>query len=401
MRRASSFLGLILPALVGCSDPDPTVVYEPYDGDAYPDRVAPIAWPEGGAGIVTDSLSDTLSLVDLSTGKLFDQRPVGRNPVDIDGPHHVAVSLERGEAFIALSYPVFGDTGLHSGHGGSRRLGWVQRLSLSDLSLIGEARVEPNPGDIALSADGRRVVVSHFDLERAVAAEGDIELARASLAVFDADRLKLPASGTARFIPTCVAPHGMSLTKPDGARAFVACYGEDRLALVDLEGGGEVELFDVGPGANFGAPSYGPYVAALSPDQSYVVVSNLVSKDVRFFDVATKSFDFDRTLQVQGVPMFPTFVAGGTELLLPVQTPDGIVRYDLATGEQLASRAFTGDECRFPHSVEMHGEQAFVVCEGDKASPGKVVRLEADLSISADAEVGVFPDAIAIVPGPR
>lgn len=401
MRRVFPILGLFASTFVACSDPDPKVVYEPYEGEAFPERVAPIVWPEGGAGIVTDSLSDTLSLIDLSTGKLFDRRPVGRNPVDIDGPHHVAISLERGEAFIALSYPVYGDSGPHAGHGGSRRLGWVQRLSLKDLSLIGEARVEPNPGDIVLSADGRRVVVSHFDLERAVAAEGDIELARASLAVFDADRLKLPSSGTARFIPSCVAPHGMSLTKPDGARAFVACYGEDRLALVDLDADGEVELFDVGPGASFGAPSYGPYVAALSPDQSYVVVSNLVSKDLRFFDVATKSFDFDRTLQVQGVPMFPAFVAGGTELLLPVQTPDGIVRYDLATGEQLASRAFVGDECRFPHSVEVHGEQAFVVCEGDKASPGKVVRLEADLSISADAEVGVFPDAMAIVPSSR
>ena len=170
-RPSLGLAAAILSALTACSSPEPsaTFTYDPYVGDAYPNRRPNIEIPEGGLGIVSDSLSDSLSLLDLATG-------------------------ER----------------------------------------LGQVRVDPNPGDIVLSQDGSRLVVSHFDLQRAIANPSNIEAARATLAVIDPEAVLLSGSAIPKRLPICIAPHGVALSKPDGARAFVACYGEDALAVADL-----------------------------------------------------------------------------------------------------------------------------------------------------------------------
>lgn len=389
----------LVPLLLGCDGgAEPILDPEPYVGDAFPERTPALEWPVGPAGVVTDSLSDTLSFVDLSTGALFDQRPVGRDPIDIDGPHHVAVAPEREELYVALSYPVVGAGGPHAGHGESARSGWVQRISLRDARVLGQVRVDPNPGDLAVSADGSRLVVSHFDLAKAVAAGDDVLAARANLAVLDVGKIELSGSRPARLVPACAAPHGMALVGAGATHAFVACYGEDRLAWVDLSGDVAPELFDLGPGVVFGAPSYGPYAVTLSPDGTLLVVSNLVSKDLRFFLTSSRTFDLGRTLKIPGggAPMFPAFTADGSELVVPLQSPDAIARFDMLTGEQLAARSFAGDECTRPHEVELVGEEIVVVCEGLPDTRGRVVRLDAELTIVSSTEVGRFPDAISV-----
>jgi DNA-binding beta-propeller fold protein YncE len=386
-------------SLVACEAPrEPVYDPEPFLGEAFPDRARPLEWPDGPAGVVTDSLADTLSFVDLTTGELFDQRPVGRNPVDVDGPHHVAIAREREELFIALSYPVVGAGGPHAGHGESAKPGWVQRISLRDARVLGQVRVDPNPGDLALSEDGSRLVVSHFDLAKAVAAGDDVSAARANLAVVDVGEIELSGSRPARRVPACAAPHGMALLGAGATHAFVACYGEDRLARVDLSGEVAPELFDLGPGVVFGAPSYGPYAVALSPDASLLVVSNLISKDLRFFLPAVNEFDLSRTLKIPGggAPMFPAFTPDGRELVVPFQSPDAIVRFDVLTGEVLRARPFEVDECQRPHEVELVGEEIVVVCEGLPDASGRVLRLDPTFTLLSTTEVGRFPDAIAL-----
>src|SRR5690242_8868052 len=95
------FLGCVLAAaaLTSCSAPDPIIEthYGAYEGEAYPDRRPKIEVPEGGMGVVTDSRSDTISLISLATGERFGVLPVGRDPVTIDGPHHAAIDA-RGNA---------------------------------------------------------------------------------------------------------------------------------------------------------------------------------------------------------------------------------------------------------------------------------------------------------------
>lgn len=397
MSRSLPFSLIVLaiwPLCTGCDGDRTKVEYEPYEGEAYPDRVSDVAYP-ARAALVTDSLSDTITVIDLANGAKVEARPVGRNPVDIDGPHHVAIDAARGVGFVALSYPNTGATGPHATHGSSAIPGYVQQIDLKDLSVTAQVRVDPNPGDILLSQDGTRLVVSHFDLQRATKNPTNIDEARATIALIDATSFSQP-----QLIKTCVAPHGIALSRPDGRTAYLACYGEDRLAIVDLtQPESPPALVDVGPGVvGFGAPSYGPYVAMLSPDGAWVVVANTVSNDLRFFDVAAGAFDPARTITTLGAPYFPAFGSDG-KLYIPTQQPDALVIVDLAGVEPTETRPFTADECVLPHEVTHDGDTTFVVCEGDKKANGSILMLDAALDVVAKTEVGVYPDAFRIIGG--
>lgn len=97
-----------MPALAllmaGCDENSARVVgVTPPDGLDYaheePWREGTFIPPPGPGGriLVTNSLDDTLSLVELATVGTPDFRelarvPVGLNPVELEGPHHTAVS---------------------------------------------------------------------------------------------------------------------------------------------------------------------------------------------------------------------------------------------------------------------------------------------------------------------
>ncbi len=395
-------IAVAVTLVLGCR-PDPTieVEVEPYEGTAYPNRVAPIAYPTGPAALVTDSYSDSISVIDLTTGDRIDHRVVGRNPVDLDGPHHIAVDEVGGFAYIGLSYPVSSAIGPHASHGSASAPGYIQKLSLVDMSILGQVRVDANPGDILLSADGKRVVTSHFDLLRATNNPTDLEKARATVAVADAASIEMSGSPSPKLIKTCVAPHGMVMIDPSGSPLFVSCYGEDKIAMVDLDTE-TVDYVDVGPNVSgFGSPIYGPYVLTLLPDGHTLVVSNTASKDVRFFDADTKAMDLDRTVPLLGAPYFPALSLDGAHLVVPTQQPDALVVIDLEGQDETTTRNLTDEECVLPHVIATLTDGYALVCEGDKKSPGKVVMLDADLEVVTSTEVGVYPDGIVPLGGSK
>jgi DNA-binding beta-propeller fold protein YncE len=392
--RALALPGLVL-ALEACAPSSAIVVeYLDFEGDAYPSRRAPLPSARAGLALVTDSLGDTVSLVDLDAGELAFTYPVGRDPVAIDGPHHVAVDEARGHVFIGLSYPDVGALGPHAGHGTSLRSGFAQRLSLDDLSLLGQERVELNPGDLVASADGSRVVVSHFDLVRATTSGGDLEKARASLAVLDG--AALGEVGGPALVPTCIAPHGMALAGESGSRVYVACYGEDSVAVVDLDALEVLERLPMGPSATTFTPSYGPYATALAPAGDWLAVSNLESRDVRLLELASGEVDATRVMSTLGIPYFPAYSVDGAQLFVPTQTPDALVAFELSTGDEVAYVPFAADECERPHQAVLRPNGELVlVCEGDHEGPGAIVVLDAGtLEIVRRVSVGVFPDAL-------
>ncbi|WP_437710912.1 YncE family protein [Sorangium sp. So ce448] len=407
------FLGCALAAatLASCSDPDPVIEYryDVYEGDPYPNRRPEIMIPDGGMGVVTDSLSDTISLIALETGERFGVHPVGRDPVTIDGPHRVAVDAAGGALYITLSYPATADSsGPHAEHGGSTVAGYVQKLALADLRVLGQVRVEANPGDLVISEDGGRMVVSHFDLKRMLENPEDPEAARSSLAVMDPDAFLPGGSAEPTLIPVCKAANGIALSRPDGARAYVACYGEDALAIVDLtDPAAEVRLVPVGPPLKPGAHSsgYGPYTAVMSPDGTTIAVSNTQSRDVRFFDVASETFDESKTILTIGAPYFSAWTPGGSAVYVPTQVPDAIARIGVTSDDRDAVSRNISEECFRPHLAEFDEEHGlFIVCEGDQAAtPGKVLRLDPEtLETRSEAEVGLSPDAFArVVAGAR
>lgn len=391
---------LLAAALTGC-DPDPVEQVEvlSYEGVPYPNQVEPIDYPPGMVAFVTDSLSDTVSVVDLATGAKLAARPVGRNPVDLDGPHHIAIDAERTYGYIGLSYPVVGAVGPHAVHGSAVIPGWIQKLRLSDLQPVGQVRVDNSPGDLVLSQDGKRVITSHFDLLRATENPTDLQAARSTIAIADPEQILAFDSPAAQKITVCVAPHGMAMTQPTGSPLYVSCYGEDKVAVVDLDTQ-DIQYVDLGPGVSgFGSPAYGPYAALLLQDQHTLVVSSTVSKDVRFIDTETLTVDLDRTVTTLGAPYFSTLSADGTQLLVPTQQPDALLVVDLAGVEPTVTRSFSDDECELPHVIERAGEGYTLVCEGDKQGNGKVLVLDAELEIVSSTEVGVYPDAVLNVSG--
>jgi DNA-binding beta-propeller fold protein YncE len=395
---------ILLSAGSGCTDDELAMqYYDPYAGEAFPNQRQKLVIPPAGMGVVSDSRSDTLSFVDLATGERFATYPVGRDPVTVDGPHHVVADRARGALYVALSYPLIaGSSGPHAAHGSSVVPGYAQKLSLEDLSVLGQVRVDPNPGDIVLSQDGTRLVVSHFDLQRAIENPGDLDAARATLAVIDPDAMLPSGSPEPMKIPLCIAAHGITLSKPDGARAYAACYGEDVLAVADLsDPSAEVKRIPVGPDATIGNPTYGPYAAVMSPDGKTIAVSNTTSRDIRFFDVESETFDLTRTIKTQGVPYFVGWTPDNKYIYVPTQQPDAMILIDVSQGNaEVDFRDLTG-ECGKPHQAELHeGSGVFVVCEGDQLTPGDVVMLDPmTLITSAKTKVGVYPDAIVRVLG--
>jgi DNA-binding beta-propeller fold protein YncE len=404
--RARGALLCVAALLAACDSAEPSVVheYDAYGGDAFPDRLQPVTYPAAGAMVVTDSYSDTLSLVDLGTGQRFTSFPVGRDPVSIDGPHHLAVNATTRRLFTALSYPKLATGGPHGSHGGSVQSGYAQVLSLDDFRILGQVRVDNNPGDIVLSEDGKRLVVSHFDLVRALDNIGDLDKQRATLAIIDPSTLEQPVPPAPARIDVCIAPHAVALSRPDAARAYVACYGEDSIAIVDLDAGQVLERVPVAAGASAqGNPQYGPYSAVLSPDGKMLAVGNQVSRDVSFFDTTTLAILPERTLSTQGVPFFPAWTADGATLYVVTQTPDAVLAIDVtADNAELERRDFAPGECDLPHIAEIQGDALLVVCEGDHVAPGKLLTLDPDtLETRTTTEVGVYPDAMARVGGAR
>jgi YVTN family beta-propeller protein len=385
----------------GCTpDPKVTIEYGPYGGTAYPNRAAPVPWPAGQAALVTNSLSDSVAVIDLATGQPIYTRPVGRNPVDIDGPHHVVADPARRVAFTALAYPRVAVSGPHASHGSALVPGYVEKLSLDDLSVLGNVRVENNPGDIVMSDDATRIVVSHFDLERATKNPTNIDAARADLAIVDPDKVLLSGSARPTFIPTCVAPHAVVLSKPSGSKAWVACYGEDAVAIVDLDDPtAAVKRVPMGPGTSgFGTPVYGPYGAALSPDQTTIAFTDTESKDVRFFDVATETIDPQKTLSTLGAPFFPKWSDDGKTLWVPTQQPDALYELDVTGQKPPVVHDFAPADCQKPHLVDHRQGKLFVVCEGDQKGPGSIVALDEQLNLVSKATLGVYPDAFFVLP---
>lgn len=401
--RCHGHVALALVLASGCElAPEPTVDhrYEPFAGEAFPSRRAPIQLP-ARAGLVTDTLSDTLSIVDLDAAERVARFPVGRDPVGVDGPHRAAVDAAHAVAFTALSYPPTAASGPHAAsHGTSQSVGWVQAVALDDFRVLGQVRVDRNPGDIAVSADGRRVVVTHFDLTLVQSSGGSLDQARAQMAVVDPSTLTPDDSPEPVRIKVCVAPHGVALSRPDGALAYVACYGEDALAVVDLATFEVLDRIPVAAGASgFGDPQYGPYAVTPTPDFATLVVSDTVNDDLRFFDVATRTFDPARTVPTLGTPSFPAFSGDGARLYVPTQAPDALSIVDVATGDELARRDFAPGECPLPQVAQpIDAGRLAVVCQAEGGAPGHVLVVDAEtLETRAAVEVGVSPDSLSLL----
>ena len=233
-----------------------------------------IPTPPERAIYVTNNGSDSLSVIDRD-GVTVTNVPLDIDPDAREAPHHLG-QAPGGDMFVALAFPPEGASPTkkkpHAGHGVSTSPGRLARLLPGSLTVRATRDVDENPGDVVVSHDGKSVLVTHFDMKRAmtVAAAGNASPATmfARLQVWSAASLELRAQR-----PLCVAPHGMALTRDDRT-ALVACYGSDELAAVDLTS-------PTLPTARYPASQPTPSDATVRPLKRYRPVETMSTSSIR------------------------------------------------------------------------------------------------------------------------
>lgn len=391
IRRVVSLVAMLG---AGCSD-DVSRRDVGFGGPTF-ERPTPKKLPSGKMLLVSNSGSDTISFVDPATRAVVLELSSGLDPVDLDGPHHLGYDATSRELVTVFSYPAPPIVpGPHAAHGSSARPGRLVRVDLARQVVLGVSGVDPNPGDVVLSEDGRRVVVSHFDLKLALDNQGkSVDEMRARVMAFDRAAIGSSSIDPVR-LRVCVAPHGVALSRPDGRYGFVACYGEDSIAVVDFDEKKIVARTPLGPSTGApGAPVYGPYSAVLSPDGKRLHVGNTVSRSLTVLGVDGATVTPLVDLPLQGAAYFGWFVDGS--FLVPTQGPDRLVRVT----EGLDVAGFVPlPTCKAPHEVAPAGPgEVVVVCEGDHVGNGKLVFVRtSDLAVVGEATVGVYPDRAVLV----
>ncbi len=358
-----------------------------------------IPTPPARAGYVTNNVSDTLSVFDRD-GDAVTNVPIDLDPDAHEAPHHLAIDSVSKTVFVALAFPPEAKKNAgqdpHGSHGNATDVGRLARLDLETLAVRVSRDVDENPGDVVLTHDRKRVLVTHFDMKRAmdVAARGGGSPSTmfAHLVVFDAKDMKRVGSR-----PVCVAPHGLTTTRDDKT-AYIACYGSDELAVVDLTSDGfPTSRLPLGAVQGVpGVPRYGPYSATLSPDEKIVAVADLEGQDVRVLDRETRRFVPEKTVNLAAKAFMPAFVDDHT-LLVPMQSPDGLARLDMDKFKIDRRRSFDRAQCALPHVVRVAKDgRAYLVCEGDHRAPGTVLEIDpVTLDVKKQWTVGAYPDGLA------
>jgi hypothetical protein len=331
---------------------------------SWPER-AVVAAPAAGRLVVTNNLDDSISFFDVSKiGQAsfpeLSRVPVGINPIEIEAPHHAAASPTGEFFYVALSnYAPGVASGPHGVHGTGDVNGAVVKIRASDNRTVGSARVDRNPGDLTLSADGKLLAVSHFDLLR----------------ITEASR------GEA--------------TDPDARIVFIV-----RLDVADFP------VTRVKVASNAGdafRPIYQPYALAESPLTGDVFISCLASSEVRVLKADTLTIDDTRTRLLSGTPFLSAFSADGKTLWVPRQGDDRISDLDPATGVQRRQLTPPKSSCTNLHSVlpTPDGKFLIAVCEGFHVLPGTLVVLDTDTGATVSVtEVGIYPDYVGFLRTP-
>jgi DNA-binding beta-propeller fold protein YncE len=158
--------------------------------------------------VVSES-ADKISLIRFGPKGARIEREIatGLMEPDIDGPHGIAISPERGHYFVSL------------GHG--RPYGAVWKYDARTDQVVGKVGLGFFPATMEVSPDGNFVYVVNFNLH------GDMVPSSVSVVLAN-EMLEI------KRIPTCTMPHG-SRFNPQGTRHYSACMMDDMLVEIDTE----------------------------------------------------------------------------------------------------------------------------------------------------------------------
>ncbi len=300
----------------------------------------------------------------------------GSMPIDIDGPHGIAVSPDKKFYYVSL------------GHG--RPNGSVWKYRTADDSVVGRVPLGLFPATMDLTPDGQFLYVVNFNLH------GDMVPSSVSVVATD---LMLEIAR----IKTCTMPHG-SRINAQGTRHYSACMMDDMLVEIDtgslrvarhflLTKGHEMGMMGAPSGMQMpaaagsgamgrmhdpgghgmeppkpGDVSCQPTWAQPSIDGSSVYVA--CNKSSEIVEVDTGAWKVKRRIAARpGV--YNLAITKDNRLVATNKRDQSVSVYDLKTGNELA-RLPTKRKVLHGATVSPDNRYAFISVEGIGSEPGTV-----------------------------
>ena len=339
---------------------------------------------------VLSEAADTISLIRFGPGgaRVDHEVPTGDMPIDIDGPHGIAISRDKQFYYVSLA------------HG--RPFGSVWKYSTKDDRVMGQTRLGLFPATMDLSPDGSLLYVVNFNLH------GDMVPSSVSVVATE------PMLEVTR-IQTCAMPHGSRLN-PEGTKHYSACMMDDLLVEIDtqtlkvsrhflLTKGREMGMkgppvavktetasakhMDMG-GHGMESPKPGdvscsPTWAQPSTTGSSIFVA--CNKSDEIVEVDAVKWSVKRRLAARPGVYNLAITRDGTRLLATNKRSQSISVFDIKTGRELAN---IPTRRKVLHGVVVSPDDryAFVSVEGVGSEPGTVEIVDlAALKIVASVDV--------------
>ena len=241
---------------------------------------------------VLSEAADKISLVRFGrNGAQLDHEIVtGDMPVDIDGPHGIAVSPDKKFYYVSLA------------HG--RPYGSVWKYSVDSDRVLGQISLGLFPATMDISRDGSVLFVVNFNLH------GDMVPSSVSVVATE------PMIEMAR-IPTCAMPHGSRLN-PQGTKHYSACMMDDMLVEIDTRTLKVARHFVLTKGRERGLT--GAPTAADTP--------SMASNRMKHMDMGGHGMEAPKTGNVSCAPTWAQPSADGSSIFVACNQSSEIVEVD-------------------------------------------------------------------------
>lgn len=367
---------------------------------------APVPSDSGLAGgyrvwVTSESVDEvTLLRFDGDSLRVEEKLRVGAMPLEIDGPHGVAVSPDGRFIFVSL------------GHG--TPFGSLWKIDARSHEVVGRINLGYFPATVSVTPNGEFAFVSNFNLH------GDHVPSSIS-------RVHTESMSELGRIETCVMPHG-SRVNPLGTSHYSVCMMDEQLIEIDVESGEVVRRFSVardaegplsgqdgghqhtppgevvaGSAGSAGAmtmptPGCSPTWAEPSADGAHVYVTCNRAREVLEIDV--ERWTLRRRFDTGDAPYNLATTPDGRYLLVSLRsrTEPALEMHDLSTG-QLLARLPTSTTLAHGIAVSSDSRYAFVSVEGVGSEPGRVDVFDlTGRRRVASAAVGQQATGIAIAP---
>jgi len=322
--------------------------------------------------------ADKIVLIRFGPGgaHIENQVRTGLMPMDINGPHGIAVSPDKQYFYVS------------EGHGRPEGSVWKYRAGTDTVIKYTSLGLFPATTDI--TPDGNFIYVANANFH------GD--MVPSSISVVATDQMI-----EVKRIPTCTMPHGSRLNH-GGTKHYSACMMDDMLVEIDTSKFAVDRYFMLAQGKEMGMtgppaahsmtdhkPSCTPTWAQPSNDGSIIYVACNQSNEI--VAIKTATWTLARRFPA-GTGVYNLAMTGDGRLIATNKRGQSVSVFDPATGRELA-RIPTQRKVVHGAVVSPDDRYAFISVEGVGSEPGTVEVIDLR-SLKTVATVDVGPQAAGI-----